>query len=188
MCTTPNEWDRLVAKIGLLTLTAGFLEAAIMAMHSKAAGISEAELKSRLNEPQRQGLKNAVRSLDWSDDQKTDLAKRLAEIAALDKRRNALIHLAAGFVSNDSIHGIPPGSVIDLRTYGFGTTNSEGNSGTIGLIATKIDVNQIDKLIGDIQQARLGLVPYMELVDKITHPAKPVEELVDRLKNRKLLS
>jgi hypothetical protein len=72
MCTTSylNEWDRLVNKIGLLTLTAGFLEAAAMAMHCKAAGKSEAELKSRLNEHQRQGLKKAVKSLDWPDDKK----------------------------------------------------------------------------------------------------------------------
>jgi hypothetical protein len=30
-----GEWDRLVAKIGLLTLSAGMLEAAVMAMHCK---------------------------------------------------------------------------------------------------------------------------------------------------------
>src|SRR5229473_2044874 len=102
MCTTsqPNEWDRLVTKIGLLTLTAGLLEAAVMAMHCKATDQSEAELKSRLNEAQRKGLKKAVKSLDWPDEKKADLSKRLSEIAALDKRRNALIHLAAGFVSD----------------------------------------------------------------------------------------
>jgi hypothetical protein len=183
------------------TLTAGFLEAAVMAMHCKAAGKSEAELKSRLNEHQRQGLKKAVKSLDWPDDKKIALGKRLAEIAALDKRRNALIHVAAGIVSNNSILGIPAGSAINFRAYGIGVidseddsrrigrvTNSDGDSWTIGLVATKIDVDEIDKLIDDIQQAQRGLVPYMELVDKITHPAKSAEELVDRLKNRKLPS
>src|SRR5713101_3370681 len=109
MCTTsePNDWDRLVTKIGHLTLAAAFLEAAVMRMHCKATGQSEAELKSRLNEHQRKGLKKAVKSLDWPDDKKADLSKRLSEIAALDKRRNGLIHLAAGFVSNNSIHGVP---------------------------------------------------------------------------------
>src|ERR1700731_3293651 len=99
----PNEWDRFVAKIGLLTLTAGMLEAAVMAMHCKAANKSEGELKSRLNGPQRDGLKKAVKPLDWPDEKKADLTRRLSEIAALDKRRNALIHLAAGWVSNHSI-------------------------------------------------------------------------------------
>jgi hypothetical protein len=234
MCTTSqsNEWERIVAKIGLLTLTAGLLEAAVMAMHCKATNQSEAELKSRLNEPQRKGLKKAVKSLDWPDDKKDDLSKRLSEIAALDKRRNDFVHVAAGFVSNNSIQGIPAGSAIDLRTYGVGVTNSEGNSArlnedqrksfdwpdekaalseqlsaiaafedkqtaliqagqvrslTIGAVAKTIDLNEIDKLIDDLSQARLGLVPYMELVDKITHPPKSAAEFFDRLKKGKPL-
>jgi hypothetical protein len=81
-CTTSqsDEWDQLVTKIGLLTLTVGVLEAAVMAMHCKATSQSEEELKSRLNRPQREGLKRAVKSLDWPDDKKTDLTKRLADI------------------------------------------------------------------------------------------------------------
>jgi hypothetical protein len=174
----------------LLTLTAGLLEAAIMAMHCTATDQSEAEFKprQRLNYYQREGLNEAVKALNWPDDKKTDLRNRLCAIAALDTRRNALIHLAAGFVSNNSIHGIPAGSVIDLRTYGFGGISiRKGRSWTIDPVATKIDLNETDKLIEDIQQARLGLVPYMELVDKITHPAKSVEKLVDRLEMGKPL-
>jgi hypothetical protein len=234
MCTTSqsSEWEQLVAKIGLLTLTAGMLEAAVMAMHCKATNQSEAELKLRHNVAQRKGLKKAVKSLDWPDDKKADLSKRLSEIAALDKRRNDFIHLAAGFVSDNSIHGVPAGSAIDLRTYGFAATTTAGTLaplnadqrqslawpdknddlpeqlsaiaalwkrqeeliqagqakwGTIGLVAKKIDLNEIDTLIDDLQQARRGLAPYMDLVDKIIHPPMSAEQLLDRLENRKLL-
>jgi hypothetical protein len=184
--TGPNEWNRLIAKIGLLTLTAGLLEAAITAMHCKATGKSDAEFKGRqrLNGPQRDGLKKAVKSLDWPDNKKAELMTRLSDIAALDMRRNAFIHLAAGIVSNNSLHGVPAGSVIDLRTFGIGVTTE----GTIGLVATKIDLDEIDRLIDDINHARVGLGPYMELVDKIRHPAKSSLELIERLENRKPLS
>jgi hypothetical protein len=196
MCTTSqsNEWDQLVAKIGLLTLTAGLLEAAVMTMHCKATNQSEAELKSRLNKAQRRGLKKAVKSLDWPDAKKCDLTKRLSEIAALDKRRNALIHLAAGFVSDNSIDGVPAGSAIDLRTYGFGVTKTKSGadgkvvSYSIGVVAKKIDMTEIDGLINDFQQARLGLVPYMDLVDAITHPARSADDLLNRLEKREPLS
>jgi hypothetical protein len=194
MTTSPNEWDRFVAKIGLLTLTAGMLEAAVMAMHCKAANISERELKSRLNGPQRDGLKKAVKTLDWPDAKKADLTRRLSEIAVLDKRRNALIHLAAGWVSNHSIEGVPADSIVDLRTYGFGVTKSESSSDgketswTIGVVAKTVDLNEVDKLIDDLQQAHLGLVPYMELLDTIIHPPKPAEELRDMLENRVLIT
>ena len=49
-------------------------------------------------------------------------------------------------------------------------------------------MTEIDKLIAVLDQARLGLAPYMELVDKITHPPKSAAELVDRLEKRKPLS
>jgi hypothetical protein len=104
-----------------------------------------------------------------------------------------LIHLAAGWVSNRSIDGVPAGSIVDLRTYGFGVTKSESSSDgketswTIGAVAKPIDLNEIDKLIDDLQQARLGLGPYMELVDKITHPPKPAAEILDGLEKRKPL-
>jgi hypothetical protein len=58
---------------------------------------------------------------------------------------------------------------------------------TIGAVAKTIDLNEIDKLIDDLNQARLGLVPYMELVDKITHPRKSAAEFFDRLKKGKPL-
>jgi hypothetical protein len=70
MCGSPQptEWDLLVTKLGLLTLSAGLLEAAVMAMHCKATNQSEAKLKSRLNRAQREGLK---KRLGLSTGQKT---------------------------------------------------------------------------------------------------------------------
>jgi hypothetical protein len=231
-----GEWDRLVAKIGLLTLSAGMLEAAVMAMHCKATNQSEGAFKGiqRRNWRQRKGLKQAVKLLDWPDDKKADLTKRLSAIEALDQRRNALIHLAAGLVIDNSIHGISAGSAVDLRTYGVGVTKSEGTSAslnedqgqsffdwfdekadltkqlslfeafekrlnalmqaghvkswTIGVVAKKIDLNEIDRLINDFQQARRGLSPYMELLDKIAHPPTSAKELLDRLETGKPLS
>lgn len=182
MCTAElNEWNCLVAKIGLMALTAGLLEAAIMEMHCKATGKSDAEFKGaeRLNWAQRKGLKKAVKSLNWFNDKKAELTERLSEIAALDIRRNGFIHLAAGIVSNNSVDGVPAGSAIDLRTFGIGVTSE----GMIGLVATKIDLDEIDRLIDDINQARLGLSPYMDLIDKVKHPPKSVAELIERVKN-----
>lgn len=69
-------------------------------------------------------------------------------------------------MSNNSIPGIPAGSVIDLRTYGMGFTSWDGKSGTAGM----------DKLIADIHEAQFGFTPYMELVDKIRHPAREFPE------------
>ena len=155
MCTAnTNKWNRLVAKIGLMALTAGLLEAAIMEMHCRAAtGKSDAEFKGaeRLNWAQRKGLKKAVKSLNWFNDKKAELTERLSEIAALDIRRNGFIHLAAGIVSNNSVDGVPAGSAIDLRTFEIGVTSER----MIGLVATKIDLDEIDRLIDDINQARL---------------------------------
>jgi hypothetical protein len=90
MCTTSeqNGWDRLVAKIGLLTLTAGLLEAAVMEMHCRATGRSEAELKSRLNKAQRDGLKKAVKPLDWPDDKKADLRANCRMSCAMSMNDN----------------------------------------------------------------------------------------------------
>jgi hypothetical protein len=183
-----DEWDQFVYKIGLLTLAMGTLEAAIMAMHCKATNQREADLESRLNKAQRDGLKRAVESLDWPDYKKADLARRLSDIAALDKRRNNFIHIAAARVADNSIAGVPAGSVIDGRTYGLGVTSSDGTSWTIGVVAKRIDLTDIDKLFAEINEARLGLVPYMELVDAIKHPPTPLGEFVDRLKKGTLLS
>jgi len=79
-------------------------------------------------------------------------------------------------VSDNSIAGIPAGSVIDLRTYGTGFTSWDGSSGTIGYIAKQIDFQEMDKLTADIHEARVGFSPYMELVDKIEHPAREFPE------------
>jgi hypothetical protein len=184
MCCTPpepNEWDRLVTKIGELALAMGVLEMAVMAMHCRATGKLESELQSRSNNAQRDGLKRAVKDLDWPDDKKADLSRRLSAIAALDKRRNAMIHLAAG-VAGDGIHGIAAGTPIDLRSYGLGTTGRDGGTFTVGLVATKVDLGKIDKLIEDITQARLGLVPFMELVDRIRVAPRSAADLIDMLK------
>jgi hypothetical protein len=94
----------------------------------------------------------------------------------LAKRRNPFIHAAAGIVSDNSIPGIPAGSVIDLRTYGMGFTSWDGESANIGYVAKKIDFEGMDKLIADIHQAQIGFTPYMELVDKIEHPAREFAE------------
>jgi hypothetical protein len=56
----------------------------------------------------------------------------------------------------------------------------------IGLVAKKIDLSEIDKF-NDYQQARLGLVPYMELIDKIAHRPS-AEELLERLEKREPFS
>jgi hypothetical protein len=51
-------------------------------------------------------------------------------------------------------------------------SDGTGTSWTIGVVAETIDLKEIDKLINDLRQARLDLVPYMEMMDKITHPPK----------------
>jgi hypothetical protein len=148
----------------------GVLEATVMAMHCRATCQDEEKLKSRLNGAQREGLKSAAKSLGWPADIQADLEKRLSEIGKLDTRRNRFVHIAAGIVSDDSIDGVPAGSVIDLRTCGIGRTKVDGGTETFGIVAKKIDLVEIDNLVDDIQKARLGLVPYMELVDEIIHP------------------
>jgi hypothetical protein len=183
-----NAWDRFVHKIGLLTLAMGLLEAAIMAMHCKATAQHEGQLKSRLNRAQRDGLLNAVKLLGWPDDKLANLTKRLSEIDELDKRRNRFVHISAGIVSDDSIPGVPAGAVIDVRTYGIGVTSTNGKSWNIGVLGKKIDLEEIDKLTADIHQARLGLVPFMELVDAIKHPPLSPPEFIKRLKKGVLLS
>lgn len=56
--------------------------------------------------------------------------------------------------------------------FGIGFTERRGNTWTIGVLGKRLHLHEIDELIQDIHNARLGLVPYMDLVDKINHPAK----------------
>jgi hypothetical protein len=36
-----------------------------------------------------------------------------------------------------------------------------------------LHLHEIDRLTADIDDARIGLIPFMKLVNKIKHPAKP---------------
>jgi hypothetical protein len=73
--------------------------------------------------------------------------------------------------------------VIDLRTYGLGFSSNEGNKWTIGVVGKRVELREFDELTEKIRAARLSLVPFMELVDKIKHPARPfpLPELGKRL-------
>jgi hypothetical protein len=105
------------------------------------------------------------------------------KIRQLYLRRNNLIHAALGVAGHDFITGVPAGSVINLRTCGFGFTEQKGDTWTIGYVGKRIHLEDIDLLTADIHNARLSLVPYMELVDKIKHPprALPMPEVGKRL-------
>jgi hypothetical protein len=169
----PDEWDQLVVKMGTLTLAVGILEMAIIALVCRILGQTEEEIGIRNN--QQWCLKLAkVAPAYWSDDPRADLAKRLTEIRGLYKSRNQMIHAALGIAGDGSVAGAPAGSVIDLRTYGIGFTARKGNTWTIGILGKRFHLHEIDRLIADIHKARLGLVPFMQLVDEIKHPAKPL--------------
>ncbi len=169
----PDEWDQLVVKIGTLTLAVGTLEMAIIAMVCRILGQTEEEIG--IYDNQRWCLKFIeVAPSNWPADQRADLAKRLKKIRQLYARRNRMIHAALGVAGDGSIAGVPAGSVIDLRTYGIGYTARKGNTWTIGIVGKRLHLHDIDRLTTDILNARLGLVPFMELVDKIKHPAKPL--------------
>lgn len=167
----PDEWDQLVVKIGTLALTVGVLEMAIISMVCRILDQTEEEIGIRNNS---QWCKKFIKvaPASWSDAERADLEKRLGEIRALYRRRNQLIHAALARASDGSIAGVPAGSVIDLRTYGLGFTSQQGNTFTIGIVGKRVHLNEIDQLTAEVHQARLGLVPYMELVDNIRHPAK----------------
>jgi hypothetical protein len=168
----PDEWDQLVVKIGTLTLTTGTLEMAIISMVCRIAGQTEEEIGIHDNNLWCKKFLEVAPPL-WSNQQREDLAKRLKKIRQLYVRRNRMIHAALGVVSDGSVTGVPAGSVVDLRTYGIGFTSRKGNTWTIGFVGKRLHLHEIDRLTNDIHAARLGLVPYMELVDKIRHPAKP---------------
>lgn len=88
-----------------------------------------------------------------------------------------MIHAALGLAGDGSIAGVPAGSVIDLRTYGIGFTERIGdNTWKIGVVGERFHLRQIDQLIDEVHAARRGLIPYMELVGKIRHPAKQFPE------------
>lgn len=167
-----SQWDQFIMRLGGLTNAMGLLEMALIAMHCRMTGKSEDELGLEHAFQHRQALERAVKSLHWTAAEKANFIKRLEEVRALAKRRNVFVHIAAGIVSDDSIPGIPAGSVIDLRTYGIGYTRWDEKSGTIGYVAKKIDFDEIDRLIAEIHVARIGFVPYMELVDSISHPPR----------------
>jgi hypothetical protein len=159
--------------MGELTLAAGYLEMAIIAMVCRIVGRSEEELRISSNYMWCRKL-NEVAPSEWSDAQKKDLAQRLAHIRGLYRRRNELIHTALATAGDNSIPGVPSGAIIDLRSYGVGFTKREGDTWTIGLMAKRIHLQELDALTEEIHQARVGLVPYMELIDKIRHPPRPL--------------
>jgi hypothetical protein len=168
----PDEWDQLVVKIGTLTLAVGILEMAIISMVCRVLGQTEEEIGIYSNNWWCQKL-SEVAPASWSNEERKDLNKRLKKIRRLYQRRNRMIHAALAVVSDGSIAGVPAGSIIDLRTHGMGFTKRKGNTWTIGIVGKRLHLHEIDRLTADIQKARRGLVPYMQLVDQIKHPAKP---------------
>ena len=177
-----NEWDQLVVAMGKLTLAAGYLEVAIIAIVCGILGKSEEEVgKWRSNKWWCDQL-NKIARPSWTAEEPT-LATCLKNIRELYDRRNRMIHAALGLVADGSVPGAPPGSVIDLRAYGLGFRSNEGNTWTIGVVAKRVELQKLDELTAEIHAARLSLVPYMQLVDKIEHAPKPfpVPELGKRL-------
>jgi hypothetical protein len=181
-----NEWDQLVVKMGELTLAAGYLENAIIAIVCGIRGQLEEEIsgkdKWRTNKWWCNNL-NTVAPASWSTADKQLLATCLSNIRDLYLRRNRMIHAALGIAADGSVPNVPPGSVIDLRTYGLGFSSVEGNKWTIGVVGKRVELREFDELTEKIRAARLSLVPFMELVDKIKHPARPfpMPELGKRL-------
>jgi hypothetical protein len=188
---TVTEWDQLVVKVGTLTIAAGYLEMAIIAMVCRILGKTEDEVsagskKKWLSNAEWCQLFLSVLPPSWSDAEKTDLSKRIKKIRKLYAQRSRLIHTALGRVSDGSISGVPSGGIVDLRTFGFGLTKRGGNTWTIGLVGKRVHLHEIDRLTGAIHKARVDLGPYMELIDKIRHPPKPfpvleLGKLVSRL-------
>jgi hypothetical protein len=180
-----NEWDQLVIKMGKLTLAAAYLEIAIITIVCGILGESEEEItngKWPTNKWWCDKL-NTVAPASWSTADKQLLATCLSNIRDLYLRRNRMIHAALGIAADGSVPSVPPGSVIDLRTYGLGFSSNEGNKWTIGVVGKRVELREFDELTEKIRAARLSLVPFMELVDKIKHPARPfpLPELGKRL-------
>jgi hypothetical protein len=173
---TSGELDQFIMRLGKLTFAMGLLEMTLIAIHCRMTGKSEEELGLEHAFQHRQALEKKVKSLRWTAGEEADFIRRLEDVRALSKRRNPFIHIAAGIVSDNSIPKIPAGSVIDLRSYGLGFTRWDGKSGMIGYVARKIDLDEMDKLVDDIHNARIGFTPYMDLVDKIEQPPLRVPE------------
>src|SRR5262249_36372133 len=119
----------------------------------------------------------------WVTTTEPPLGARLAHVRELYRRRNGTIHSALGLAADNSIAGVPAGSVVDLRSYGIGFTSQRGNTWTIGIVGNRIRPQDIDDLTEQIHAARRDLVPFMALADEIKHPAKPfpMPELGKRL-------
>jgi hypothetical protein len=166
-----DEWDRFVVKIGELTIAAGYLEGAIVAMVSRILGKSKTRLRKLPNRKLCEKLKEHVPS-SRSDAIKKQLEERIGEIRNLYQRRNQLIHAAFMTVTDHSIQGIPPGSIIDGLTYGFGCTRQEGNVFSFGLLAKRVHLDDIERLTDDIHSARIALIPFLRLVDEIPQSPK----------------
>jgi hypothetical protein len=165
-----DVWEKLTVKVGELALAAGFLEMAIIAIVCRILNKTEEELKISSNSAWCRKLLD-VRPMTWSEDERNQLEFRIRHIRHLYSRRNKLIHAGLALVSDDSVHGVPPGSIIDLRTYGLGVTGRTPNSVTVGVVAKQVKLDEISSLARALHDARLSLVPYMDLADQIKHPA-----------------
>ena len=168
---SPSEWDQLVVKMGTLTLAVGNLEMAIIAMVCHIVDQAEEKIGWLTNND---WCKKFIRvaPASWSDEERKRLAQQLEKVRELYRRRNRVIHATLGVAGDGLIAGVPAGSVIDLRTYGLGFTRQEGNAFVIGFVGERFDLSEIDQLTTEVQEARIALVPYMQLVDKIKHPSK----------------
>jgi hypothetical protein len=168
-----NEWDHLVVRMGKLTLAAGYLEAAIIAIVCAILGQSEEDVggkeKWRTNKWWCKTLK-VVAPAAWD---KELLAKCLSNIRDVYLQRNRLVHAALGIAADDSVPGAPPGSVVDLRTYKLDFRSNEDNKWTFGIVGKRVELSEFDQLTEKIHAARLSLVPFMELADAIKHSSKP---------------
>jgi hypothetical protein len=164
-----TELDQLFVTMGKLTLAAAYLETAIIAIVCRIVGKSEEEFGWQTNQWWCKKL-NEVAPATWD---KQSLAECTSNIRELYRQRNHMIHAAIGVAGDDFIPGAPRGSLIDLRTYGLQFRPDGPNRWTIGIGAKRVELGEVDKLTENIHAARLSLVPFMELADKIKHPPKP---------------
>lgn len=176
-----NELDRLATKMGQLALATGWLEVAIIEIVCRIQGKSERELNNkrgdkeyrRSNSEWCKDLKK-IAPLSWSDSERETLFKKLDHIRAQYVNRNELTHACFAIAEDDTIPGIPRGSVIDWRTFGTGFVEVEKNTFALTIIAKKVDLQQIDDLTENIHQARMALLPFWTLANQISHPDKRI--------------
>jgi hypothetical protein len=178
-----NQWDQLVVKMGTLTLASGCLEMAVIAIVCGILGKSEDQISGKAKWPSNKWWCDKLHEVAPTSWDKQSLVTCLTNIRELYKRRNRMIHAALGVVSDASVPGAVAGSVIDLRTYGWGFRSNEGNTCTIGIVGKRFELHELDELTQQIHNARLSLVPFMELADEIRHKASlpPAPELGKRL-------